>query len=202
MTGPYETERQARAVVAHIYDAAHASSRRGVLAEENYLLLFRACEAAGIELGSPASYDRRILAWLAGFEPETCAVVAGLIARAHPAAPAEREGGKLTAIRGVLDAFDWERDDRQYALERIEQIAAGSRTASGIEPGGSAHISALDLRTVLSALDVAADAKRDAADVCGDCDARPDGALCATCEWRLAQAEEYDALAGQLRRQP
>jgi hypothetical protein len=30
MTGPYETERETRAVVAHIYDAAHASSRRGV----------------------------------------------------------------------------------------------------------------------------------------------------------------------------
>jgi hypothetical protein len=33
------------------------------------------------------------------------------------------EAGKLDAIRGVLDAFDWETDDMQYALERIDEIA-------------------------------------------------------------------------------
>jgi hypothetical protein len=33
-------------------------------------------------------FDRRILGWLAGFEPETCAVIAGLVTRA-PAAGAE-----------------------------------------------------------------------------------------------------------------
>ena len=32
------------------------------------------------------AYDRRILAWLAGFEPQTCAVVAGLITRANAGA--------------------------------------------------------------------------------------------------------------------
>jgi hypothetical protein len=40
-------------------------------------------------------------------------------------AQAEPEPGRLTAIRGVLDAFDWEHDDRQYALEAIERIVAG-----------------------------------------------------------------------------
>ncbi|SRR6266851_8179249 len=156
MSGPYETEQQARATVAHIYDAAHASSRRGVLAEESYLMLFRACEAAGIELGSPASYDRRILAWLAGFEPETCGVFAGLIARAHPPA-------------GIPPA-----------------------------PGGTG-LTPEHLRTVLDALDLAADCKRDRVDTCSDCDAEPGGALCGTCEWRLTQADEYDALAETLR---
>jgi len=37
------------------------------------------------------------------------------------------DAGKLTGIRAVLAAFDWERDDRQYALERIEMIAGGDR---------------------------------------------------------------------------
>lgn len=32
---------------------------------------------------------------------------------------------KLDAVRGVLRAFDWERDDRQYALEVIERIVTG-----------------------------------------------------------------------------
>jgi hypothetical protein len=64
------------------------------------------------------------------------------------------------------------------------------------------RLSDAETETVLDALDVAADAKRDAADVCGDCDARPDGALCGTCEWRLARAGEYEALAEALRSQP
>jgi hypothetical protein len=33
--------------------------------------------------------------------------------------------GQLAAIRAVLARFDWERDDRQYALEEIDRIAGG-----------------------------------------------------------------------------
>ena len=32
---------------------------------------------------------------------------------------------QLAEIRLVLDAFDWETDDRQYALEQIDQIVSG-----------------------------------------------------------------------------
>lgn len=42
-------------------------------------MLTDACKVAGVVLGA---YDRRILAWLAGYEPSTCAVVAGIIRRA------------------------------------------------------------------------------------------------------------------------
>jgi hypothetical protein len=56
------------------------------------------------------------------------------------------------------------------------------------------------LATVLDALEVAADAKRDTAASCPDCDASP-ADLCGTCEWRLARAKEYDALAETLRGQ-
>ena len=35
------------------------------------------------------------------------------------------DAGKLAAIRAVLARFDWERDDRQYALEEIESIVGG-----------------------------------------------------------------------------
>ncbi len=46
-------------------------------------------------------------------------------------APKARTAGKLkmsaeqqlNEIKAVLAAFDWERDDRQYALEAIEEIA-------------------------------------------------------------------------------
>jgi hypothetical protein len=34
--------------------------------------------------------------------------------------------GKLAAVRAVLARFDWEHDDRQYALEEIDRIAGGA----------------------------------------------------------------------------
>jgi hypothetical protein len=37
------------------------------------------------------------------------------------------EARQLAEIRAVLDAFDWEHDDRQYALERIDQITEGEK---------------------------------------------------------------------------
>ena len=79
--GPFETRREASQTpeVRAVYAAMHASTRRGVMAEMGQRLLEDACAAAGVTLGN---HDRRILGWLAGFEPETCAVVAGLITRA------------------------------------------------------------------------------------------------------------------------
>jgi hypothetical protein len=66
---------------------------------------------------------------------------------------------QLAAIRAVLARFDWERDDRQYALEEIDRIASqlperidGSVAATGVLPDGSAQLSAADLVTVLNAL--------------------------------------------------
>jgi hypothetical protein len=108
--GPYQTEAQARKqpAVRAIYDAAHASTRRGVMAEGSHRLLEEACTAASVELGA---YDRRILAWLAGWEPQTCAVIAGLITRAACArrAPAVlARDYDLTAAeqRTILAALD------------------------------------------------------------------------------------------------
>jgi len=120
MTSPFETEREARA-------AAHAlvPPDKGwsiLSAAQNRQLLGRACEAAGIEMGR---YDDRIIEWLAGWEDATCAVIAGLITRAHEAAAEDTR--RLGAIRGVLSRFDWEHDDRQYALETIERIADGGQ---------------------------------------------------------------------------
>ena len=35
------------------------------------------------------------------------------------------DAAKLARVRDVLAAFDWERDDRQYALEAIDRIVFG-----------------------------------------------------------------------------
>ena len=81
VTGPLESERQARELpaVRAVYEAFRASPGVGRMAPHNHRMLEEACSAAGVE---PGAFDHRILLWLAGFEPTTCAVVAGLIGRA------------------------------------------------------------------------------------------------------------------------
>jgi hypothetical protein len=59
-------------------------------------------------------------------------------------------------------------------------------------------LTADQMATVLDALDVTADYKRDIAAHCPDCDARPEG-LCPTCEWRMDAADAYDQVAVKLR---
>jgi hypothetical protein len=76
--GPYQTEREAAGAVRAIHAAAPGIS----LAAGNHQMLTQACAAAQVQLGD---WDRRILTWLAGWEPATCAVVAGLIWRAAAA---------------------------------------------------------------------------------------------------------------------
>jgi hypothetical protein len=82
--GPFETEQDVRELpaVRAIYDAMHASRRpphhRSIGDERNHRLLCEKLTAAGVELGA---YDHQIVAWLAGWEPQTCAVVAGWVTR-------------------------------------------------------------------------------------------------------------------------
>jgi len=80
--GPFETERQAldTPAVRAVYTAFEAAPGQGRMQPPNLAMLRAACEGADIELGA---YDLRILAWLAGWEPQVCAVVAGLITRAR-----------------------------------------------------------------------------------------------------------------------
>ena len=87
--GPFETDDQARMLpeVRAIHEAFRAGT--GDLSGERMML--DACEAAGIRLGA---YDARILHWVAGFEVQDCAVIAGIIRRAH-------EAGKAAAAEGT-----------------------------------------------------------------------------------------------------
>lgn len=85
ITGPFEHEQEARdhqAVRAVRY--AHSAP---LAALRNHRILEDACTQAGVELGA---YDHRILIWLAQYEPATCAVIAGLIRRAHSAGAGAR----------------------------------------------------------------------------------------------------------------
>jgi hypothetical protein len=124
--GPSGTEQQALDLpaVQASYAAARASRRRGVMTEHSHQLLDEACTAAG---ATPGAYDHRILTWLAGWEPQTCAVAAALITRAHAAGLARAGAGVLTAeqatvlIRAVADA-------QTYRMREAAEHCAGCET--------------------------------------------------------------------------
>ena len=78
---PVETEADARSLpaVRAVYAAFRSDSGTGKMAPHNHRLLCEALTAAGVELGG---YDHRIAWWLAGWEPQTVAVVASWVQRA------------------------------------------------------------------------------------------------------------------------
>jgi hypothetical protein len=106
-TGPYETEQEA---LADSLWVTHGKEDPDV-DMDSYNIAGVAAALAGVELGA---YDKRIVEWLAGWEPSTVAVVCGWITRARQAgraalAPAVLAGNcDLTGeeIRTVFDALD------------------------------------------------------------------------------------------------
>ena len=82
-TGPYESEREAAGAARRIYDSDPGT---GAWRGGNHRLLCAALTDAGVELGA---YDHAIVQRLAGWEPSTVAVIAGLIIRAHEAGQRE-----------------------------------------------------------------------------------------------------------------
>ena len=82
--GPFDTERQALDLPE--VKAAYASiTGAGTGTLECVRILETALSAAGVDLGA---YDKRIVNWLGNWEAQTCAVIAGLIYRAHAAGKA------------------------------------------------------------------------------------------------------------------
>jgi hypothetical protein len=81
VSGPYETREQVRDrnEARAAWAAWHADPEPGKMAPHLHRMLDEACAAARDELGA---YDHRILTWMAGWEAETVAVIAGIIRRA------------------------------------------------------------------------------------------------------------------------
>jgi len=148
VTGPLETERQARELpaVRAVYAAFDASPGLGRMAPHNHRMLCEAAAAAGVELGA---YDHRIMLWLAGWEPTTCIVLAGLIRRA--AATAHR----LTADGGAdAGPAAWRvmmpPKDKRLVLEALDLAADYKRDRAA----------------------TCSDCDSGPADLCGHCEAR------------------------------
>ena len=111
--GPRETERQVRELpaVRAVYDAFGRDPGPGKMTPHCRRILNEACTAASVDLGA---YDDRILTWLAGWGPETCAVIAALLSRALAAGRARPPGSVLltaaeaaTARQALADASAW-----------------------------------------------------------------------------------------------
>lgn len=73
MNGPYDTREQASEAIGS------RGWEPGTYQRRSHARLLAALIAADVELGD---YDQRIVAWLAGWEPETVEAVADLIRRA------------------------------------------------------------------------------------------------------------------------
>jgi hypothetical protein len=102
--GPFETEQQARETPAArgVHEAFRADPGAGKMHPHNLAVLTAALDDAGVTLGD---FDRRIVSWLAGWEPATVVVVAGLIRRA---AMPSRPAGQLAALgQALADAISY-----------------------------------------------------------------------------------------------
>ena len=74
-------------------------------------------------------------------------------------------------------------------------VVPSSQPATAQPPSPSVVIVfAAEVKTLLAALDEAAEYKRDRAETCADCTDQS----CTTCQWRLQAADAYDQLYGQM----
>ncbi len=97
-----ETERKLRDIASRMPGRVPAPAAATPLETEAQAR--EPCGAAGVELGA---YDRRIVAWLAGWEPQTCAVVAGLITRATGTDAGLAPEQLATLGQALADAIEW-----------------------------------------------------------------------------------------------
>jgi hypothetical protein len=124
----------------------------------------------------------------------------------------------FTDVLDVLHRHGFARGDNEHAGRAIFLIGDLARIYEGsqdhpsgpyinpapspsapIEPPGpdsrnAVIVPADELKTVLAALDIAADCKRDRAEMCTDC---PDQS-CPDCQTRLHDAQAYDQMADQM----
>ena len=104
----------------------------------------------------------------------------------------QHTGQAIGLIRDVARIYERHPGRSPRRLRRGAVIPADAHHS---RPGPPAVIvSAAEVKTLLAALDEAAEYKRDRAETCADCADQS----CTTCQWRLQAADAYDQLAGQM----
>ena len=112
--GPFSTEAEARQLpeVQGVYRKFGADPGQGRMAPHVMNMLTAACAAADVELGA---FDKRVLQWLSGWEPETAAVVAALVIRSHAAGVARGPSAALAdQMAALADWIEQRLDDENY----------------------------------------------------------------------------------------
>jgi hypothetical protein len=126
--------------------------------------------------------------------------------------------GFIIEVLDVLERHGYRRSDSEHTGQAIGLIRHMARIYEGTldaprggyvvvpstpptapQPPGPAGQDAVtvpagEVKTLLAALDDAAEYKRDRAETCADCA----GQSCTTCQWRLQAADAYDQLAGRM----
>ena len=104
-------------------------------------------------------------------------------------AESDPDAGRLAAIRAVLARFDWDRDDRQFALEEIDRIAADGTSTATVVTSDQCGVLGQALGDAI--------AWRTGEDFCGGCEQSPTG-VCETHQAELDQRDSYIKLAREL----
>jgi hypothetical protein len=125
--------------------------------------------------------------------------------------------GLITNVLDVLEQHGYTRSDNEHATRAILLISDLAHIYEGsqehpfgpyigeippqpepVPPEPARHDAVTvppgEVKTLISALIIAADYKRDRAEVCADCADQS----CPTCEWRLRDAQAYDRAHAQL----
>jgi acetyl esterase/lipase len=118
VTGPFETERQALA--ASLW-ATHGRDAGMGMAAANLADL--AAALSGVELGA---WDKRIIEWLAGYEPSTVAVICGLISRACPPCVVFTAGQEVLVAQALADAEAYRRRRADARCADCQAAPAGT----------------------------------------------------------------------------
>jgi hypothetical protein len=110
----------------------------------------------------------------------------------------EHQGRAISLIKDLARTYEGTRD---HPVEPSSSQAPAPPPPGppGPDSRDAVIIPASELKTVLAALDIAADYKRDRAEMCTDCPDQscPDQS-CPACQTRLQDAQAYDQMAGQM----
>ena len=119
-------------------------------------------------------------------------IVSVLERHGHHARDREHADRAVNVIVQLIGVYDGTRDiparTGRHAAPQPHPEPAGEPDTDALVLTGS------DISTVLAALDLAAEYKRDLAEVCADCSDRS----CPSCQYRLQHAQGYDRLASRI----
>jgi hypothetical protein len=106
----------------------------------------------------------------------------------------EHTGQAIGLIRHMARIYEGTLDAPRGGYVVVPSSPPTAPQPPGPPPQDAVIVSGDEVKTLLAALDDAAEYKRDRAETCADCADQS----CTTCQWCLQTADAYDQLAGQM----